>query len=276
MDANNQPSQNKIETLTISDSLQKSPLRYPGGKSRAVDLILSFIPKDEKEIVCPFLGGGSIELACASAGLKVYGSDIFKPLISFWHEIIKDPLALTKTILKYHPISKSAFVELQKKLPDIVDQHEQGAVFFVVNRSSFSGSTLSGGMSPNHPRFNLSSIERVTNFKIKNLFITECSFKEALSQHPDILSYLDPPYFIKSNLYGVNGSTHRDFDHQELAQILKTRNNWILSYNDCPFIRELYQEYKFFTPSWKYGMSANKNSKEVIIISHDLAKKLNI
>ncbi|MCG8626314.1 MAG: DNA adenine methylase, partial [Proteobacteria bacterium] len=61
--------------------LAKSPLRYPGGKSRAVSMILGLLPAGIKTLASPFLGGGSIELAVASHGVKVYGYDIFKPLV---------------------------------------------------------------------------------------------------------------------------------------------------------------------------------------------------
>jgi DNA adenine methylase len=56
-----------------------SPLRYAGGKSKAVGFILSNLPKlKTKRIVSPFFGGGSFEL-CASQelGIEVIGYDIF-------------------------------------------------------------------------------------------------------------------------------------------------------------------------------------------------------
>lgn len=252
--------------------IQKSPLRYPGGKSRAVGYILGLIPQDTKEMVCPFMGGGSIELACASLGIKVHAYDLFKPLVYFWKSLIKDSKQLAKEVYQYHPISKNKFYELQKKIMKS-NKKEQAIMFFVLNRTSFSGSTLSGGMSPNHPRFNPSSIERINNFKIKNLTVDLMDFKESLKKHPDILAYLDPPYLIKNTLYGNKGDTHRGFDHQGLFEILKHRKKWILSYNDSPEIRELYRDFKIVTPNWKYGMSTDKSSKEVIILSPDLANQ---
>ena len=60
----------------------KSPLRYPGGKTRAVKHILPHIPKGIKEFCSPFFGGGSVELAVADRGIPVYGYDIFQPLTS--------------------------------------------------------------------------------------------------------------------------------------------------------------------------------------------------
>ena len=49
-----------------------SPLRYPGGKNRAIKAIYSIIPQSERKLCSPFLGGASIELACTTR-MQVYG-----------------------------------------------------------------------------------------------------------------------------------------------------------------------------------------------------------
>jgi DNA adenine methylase len=82
-----------------------------------------------------------------------------------------------------------------------------------------------------------------------------------------MFAYLDPPYLIKSNLYGKKGDAHKDFDHRALAEILRHRRSWLLSYNDCDEIRALYRGFRFITPNWKYGMSNEKRSREVLIFS---------
>jgi len=259
------------------NQIQKSVLRYPGGKSRAVDFVMDLIPEDTKILVAPFFGGGSIELACASLGIKVYGYDIFNPLVNFWQCAIEDPKKLSKMVQKYHPISKDKFYELQKTQMDIKDKWESATVFFVLNRSSFSGSTLSGGMSPSHPRFNQGAIDRLKYFSIENLVVKNLDFHKAIALPRDkTLMYLDPPYLIKNMIYGNKGDTHRGFDHEGLAELVKKRSSWILSYNDCPEIRKIYSDYTILVPNWKYGMSKDKESKELIILSHDLAKKIKI
>ena len=50
----------------------KSPLRYPGVKSRAVKIISKYIPKGTTEICSPFFGGGSLELFCAQNGISLW------------------------------------------------------------------------------------------------------------------------------------------------------------------------------------------------------------
>ncbi len=253
----------------------RSPLRYAGGKSRGIIKISSFIPHETDVIYSPFLGGGSIELACVNNGITVYGYDNFKPLVEFWQCLLNNRIKLAKIIKEYYPLSKDRFYELQKSQHRSQSKYKRAAIFYVLNRSSFSGTTMSGGMSPNHPRFTISSIERIENFQIKNLHVEQADFKESIPKSKDNLLYLDPPYLIDQKLYGNKGDLHCGFDHEGLAKILKNRDNWILSYNDCSQIDKMYDAFEFYYPKWKYGMSNNKNSREVLILSNDLADKKN-
>lgn len=254
----------------------KSLLRYPGGKSRAVDIICKLIPQNIKKLCSPFFGGGSIELACAAKGIKVYGYDIFTPIVEFWICLQENPNLLAKEVEKYYPLPKEKFYELQDEQTNFTDIFQRASVFYVLNRSSFSGSTLSGGMSPGHPRFTQSSIQRLRNFYNPNFEVKELDFNKSIYLHRDTCLYLDPPYLIQNNLYGKKGDTHRYFDHKGLAEILKERDNWILSYNNCPEIQEFYKDYKILYPNWKYGMSNDKYSNEVLIISKDIEEYNNL
>jgi DNA adenine methylase len=245
-------------------------LRYPGGKTRAVEFISQFFPDKPDMLLSPFLGGGSIELALAAKGTIVYGYDIFPPLVEFWQCVVKEPHALANEVEKYFPLSRSAFYELQLHQTTFKTKLERAAVYYVLNRSSFSGSTLSGGMSPGHPRFTPSAIERLRRFYNPNIIVKKANYRLSLEEHPEAFAYLDPPYLIKSRLYGKKGNAHKGFDHEGLAQVLQNRDKWVLSYNDCPAIRDLYKGYRMAIPNWKYGMSNDKVSKEILIFSHDI------
>ena len=48
---------------------------------------------------------------------------------------------------------------------------------------------------------------------------------------------------------------------------MKQKNNWVLSYNPTPFILDLYKDYEIVYPEWAYGMSKDKNSKEILILN---------
>ena len=255
--------------------MAKSLLRYPGGKTRAVDIIEPLIPREVTELVSPFFGGGSIEFAFNERrnNAIVHGCDLFFPVATFWHYVINNPEELADAVQKEFPCSKERFYELQQE--DIYLTLHGSLLniaknFFVLNRCSFSGSTMSGGMSPGHPRFMQSNIDKLRAFRVKNLSVEYGNCIEFLHMHEKKFAYLDPPYLIKGNLYGKKGSTHRDFNHVEFRNYIEFRKSWILSYNDCPEIRQLYEGFRIETPTWAYGMSKDKKSKEVIIYSKDM------
>jgi len=144
-------------------------------------------------------------------------------------------------------------------------------MFYAINRSSFSGATFSGGFSKRaaYARFTDSSVKRLVEFSEPNLSVAKADFKTSIPKHPDAFLYLDPPYLLgqgREKLYGDGGSTHADFDHVGLQQILTKRTKWVMSYNDCEQIREMYKDCEIREASWTYGMNKSKKSSEIIII----------
>jgi len=254
----------------IPETYPKSPLRYPGGKNRAVKHILPFIPDTTEHLCSPFFGGGSIELACTARGMSVKGYDLFSPLVDFWQCLLENPKQLADRVEKYHPLERKQFYSLQKRYVTLKDSMERAAVFYVLNRSSFSGVTLSGGMSTGHPRFTKSSIERLRNFAVSNFTVQNADYRQSITENKDAFLYLDPPYLNGQKLYGVKGDTHEGFDHETLRKLLDQRGRWILSYNDCPTIRKWYADYQILKADWQYGMGSSKESNEIVVLSHDL------
>ena len=238
----------------------KSPLRYPGGKTRAIKHLLPHIP--EGDICSPFLGGGSLELVLAE-DRKVYAYDAFYPLYNFWNCLLTDKEELVKEVRALHPLDKEGFKALRELIKAYNSNHPQSyvaaAAYYAINRSSFSGATLSGGFSQQAAdgRFNENSIKRLENFHAPNLEVGFMSFEESIELHENKFLYLDPPYFLgdKSNkLYGKAGDMHEGFDHELLHLLLTNRQNWLLCYNNCEYIRDLYSDYEIIPAEWTYGM----------------------
>lgn len=250
-------------------SIQKSLLRYPGGKTRAVQKIVKYIPKDVTEILSPFLGGGSIELYLASNGIKVYGCDLFKELMCFWQLLLTDKNKLHDFAVNNSIISKEIFYKMQKDILNEQDNDIVGAMFYILNRCSFSGTGLSGGMTPGQTRYTHRQIANIASFKCDNLTVEQLSFEDSLNKYKDLFVYADPPYLLENScLYGVKGDKHHNFDHETLRDMLIKRNNgWIVSYNDNEAIRDMYKGYKIVEPEWAYGMSSNKKSNEILVLN---------
>ena len=263
-----------------------SILRYPGGKTRAAKLIADMVPETTENIVSPFFGGGSFEFHWARANPegRVIAADLFYPVANFWQQVKRNPAAVADAVKNYYPLSKDEFYALQQRHLHTTDPVIAAAQFYVLNRASFSGSTLSGGMSPGHARFNEASITRLRDFTMDNVDVDNNSIFTWLRRGPlrrkhvrqdNTVIYLDPPYWINNdNLYGHKGSTHKQFDHKRLYALLNLLTEhgwtWILSYNNSDDVKKLYREYPYIEPQWAYGMSKDKSAKEIIITSGEL------
>ena len=234
-----------------------STIVYPGGKTRAAEQILSLYPKDTKRLVSPFFGGGSLETAAARRGWRVYGSDIFKALVSYHLQVQRGPEALRKRVWDFYPPCRPVAERIRRQYYNIVDPIDRAAAFFMLNRTSFAGFTLAKtGFCEAFGSFEPSDIQRLGEWEWpRTLSIEELDFEEALENQPSIPAYLDPPYPIPNMTYGDEDDDTQAFGHERLAKCLKARTApWVLSYNDHPFILDLYAGFKIMKPKWTYSM----------------------
>ena len=252
----------------------KSPLRYPGGKTRAcktLDEIINEKDFDTSVVISPFFGGGSFEFfLCNKYGSKLIVNDKFKPLISFWKSVQTRKVELCSELRKLlNVVSKSIFSTMRDTIMEDTDDFIQGYKYFVINRCSFSGATLSGGFSTesSKKRFTESSIKRTEDLNLNDVEFHNLDFETFLKGKKGLI-FLDPPYYLNenSNLYGKNGDMHENFNHEKLFQVLNKRKNWIMTYNNCDYIRDLYKNYEIREVKWSYGMNASKESSEIVII----------
>ncbi len=254
-----------------------SNLRWPGAKTRAVEQILEHFPLDVREVASVFLGGGSVELALCDQGVRVWGYDRCSYLINYWQVLLRSPERLANRMQslflpKMNEMEGHFFYRLQKGIGLMDDPWDRAACFFTLNRASFSGTTLAGGMSRGFQRLNERCIQRLRQFSCTNLRVHCQDFRLSIPANSHRFLFLDPPYALpkgKNNLFGVKGRSHRSFNHLALARLLKSRKDggFVLCYNDCEFIRDLYKEYRFIRLKWAYGMGKSKESSELLIIA---------
>lgn len=278
------------------EKLIKSPLRYPGGKSRALKFLTQFLPKDISEFREPFFGGGSLGLYVAQnrSKAKIYANDLNYELFCFWQSLQSDCAGLISGILelKHHFVEgKELYNFILSRRNDELDELTRGIDFFILNRITFSGVVDSGGYSQKsyESRFTPSSVERLekTSEILGNFVFSHNDYKVALqdknnqnSDDKSVFLFLDPPYFSasKSKLYGKKGILHTSFNHNELCECLKsTKHKFLLTYDDSAFIRELYRDFYLCEWDLQYGMNNFKQTnapkgKELLISNFDLVK----
>jgi len=248
-----------------------APIRYAGGKSLAVGLVVELIPDNVKRIVSPFLGGGSVEVAYAvELSLPVIAYDIFDILISFWKAQLHNPEALYQKLLKFEP-SKMGFKQVKERLK----QHWTGeapldeldlAAYFYFNHNTSYGPHFLGWPSSvylQQQRYQ-KMIEKVRNFRAGNIEVECASFEEVMPKYKNDFLYCDPPYYLGGDSKTFVGMYphrnfpihHNGFKHEKLRDLLmEHKGGFVLSYNDCSIIREWYKDFDMIAPSWQYTFS---------------------
>ena len=246
----------------------KTPLRYPGGKSRAVPKLCQWLPAEITEYREPFLGGGSmaIEMTKRYPDLPIWVNDLYKPLYLFWLALRDDGDYLYDQLIQLkqrHPDQGSArqlFLDAKEKVnDDDLSYKDKAVAFYIINKCSFSGLTESSSFSPQASDSNF-SIRGINNLKyysklIKNWKITCLDYSKLQSDESDVFLYADPPYNVKDNLYGYKGEMHKGFDHALFADIMDAHLcNVMISYNNHPDIIHRFEEWYQYDFAHTYTM----------------------
>ena len=276
----------------------KSPLRYPGGKSRGVKVIKEYIPqfREFREV---FFGGGSLTFHYQQLYPEntFLGNDLNFELFCFWNMLKNNGDQLINSVQEIYNEyrlgindddelyrrGKELFRTIVGRRNDDLTEIERGVDFFVLNRITFSGVVDSGGYSNGSfkGRFTQSSIERLktTRNVIEGVEFHCEDYSELITREGnDVLIFLDPPYHsaTKSKLYGRNGILHTEFNHERLFEFLnETNHNWIMTYDNSDFIRNLYRDFYKVEWSLQYGMTNRNNAtsrkgNELLISNYNL------
>jgi DNA adenine methylase len=264
----------------------KSPLRFPGGKSRAIAQMLPLVP-DFEEYREPMVGGGSLFLALKQKfPLRRYWiNDINYELYCFWKVAQECADALADAVHKVRQNTtdgRALFYRLLEQYGQ-GSEFERAVRFFVLNRITFSGTVDSGGYSEQafHNRFTHSAVERIRPLGnlLRGVKITCEDYAPVVQQKGEkVFIYLDPPYYsvAESRLYGRRGELHLSFDHERLREILgQIPHKWLLTYDECGYIRERYANYTQLRWTLQYGMNNYRQprarpGKELFIANYDI------
>ena len=271
----------------------KTPLRYPGGKSRAVKKMAQFFPlfSDYKEFREPFLGGGSVALYITQMHphLDIWVNDLYEPLYTFWKQLQSNGNELKNELLQLkqrHPDQTSAkylFLEAKEYLskPERFTTPKNRAVsFYIVNKCSFSGLTESSSFSKqaSDSNFSMRGIEKLPYYQelISKWKITNLSYEELMTDDRDVFVYLDPPYEIKSNLYGKRGNMHKGFDHDKFYfDCDKYGCDQMVSYNSSNLIKSRFIDWKPYEYDHTYTMRSvgeymkeQQQRKELLLLNY--------
>ena len=276
----------------------KTPLRYPGGKSRACTKMGQFFPdlREYVEFREPFLGGGSVAIHVSKLypHLKITVNDLYEPLINFWMNLQMFGDELTKELknLKITNCNQDSARCLFAEMKDVINDRkytnlERAVAFYVVNKCSFSGLTESSSFSAqaSDSNFSMRGIEKLPEYSeiISHWHINQYSYEYCFRTdiHDGLFMYLDPPYDIKDNLYGKKGEMHKSFDHDKFASDCDEHNNikMLISYNSDQLVKDRFKnwnagEFKLTYTMRSVGeyMRDQQERKELLLFNYKLSE----
>ena len=275
----------------------KTPLRYPGGKSRAVTKMGQYFPnlRDYIEYREPFLGGGSVAIYVSQMypHLKITVNDLYEPLMNFWSnlQMFGDELYTELKNLKIAHCNQDSARCLFAEMKDIINDKtktdlERAIAFYVVNKCSFSGLTESSSFSAqaSDSNFSMRGIEKLPEYSeiISHWHINQYSYEYCFRTdvHDGLFMYLDPPYDIKDNLYGHKGSMHKRFDHDKFAEDCDEIDTpMMISYNSDQLVKDRFKDWSAAEFDLTYTMRSvgdymreQKERKELILMNYNKPK----
>lgn len=269
-----------------------SPLRYPGGKAKVANFVQCLIKENallDGNYVEPYVGGGAVALSLLfNEYVKdIYINDKDKSIYAFWHSVLHNTDALCK-LIKDSPIDvqtwkKQKAVQACKENADLL---ELGFSTFFLNRTNRSGILKAGiiggysqiGNYKMDARFNkedlIKRIQRIADYtnriQVSNKDAVALVQKMKNTLPSNSLFYLDPPYYIKGK--GLYMNYYNDDDHKNIANTINEINDhkWIMSYDNVPFITNLYSQYRQQCFELSYSAGSSGKGKEIMIFCNSI------
>lgn len=262
-----------------------TPLRYPGGKGKFAPFVkgLMKINDLDGDYLEPYAGGAGValDLLFNNHCRNIHINDLDPAIFNFWRSVTVDTESFLK---KIHDtcVTMDEWYRQKNILenPENHTQLEHGFSTFFLNRTNRSG-ILKGGVIGGKAqsgeytldaRFNKEElkrrIERIGKYAAQIHVYNEDAF-ELLKRVDHILPcnslvYLDPPYYVKGQGLYRNFYTHDD--HVLIRKTLdNVKTNWIVSYDNCLEIKEIYNGYRLDTYALNYSAYSKTKGSEVMI-----------
>lgn len=216
-------------------------MAWVGGKKALRDEILARFPRNYKRYIEVFGGAGWVLFHKPPGNDFEVFNDFNGNLVNLYRCVREQPEAL-RNELRYMLNSRLDFeymkgmLHSQAVLPDV----RRAAYYYALIRYSYAAGTSTFGSQPHAMWNNFPLIESAAG-RLQKVVIENKDCVKLIRQYdrPESFFYCDPPYYNADQYYEAVSSD--GFDHAGLADaLLGIKGKFLLSYNDCPEIRALY------------------------------------
>lgn len=232
-----------------------SPIKWRGGKRNLRKEIISLIP-DHHTYVEPFAGGLWVLFGKENSKVEVI-NDVDRNLINFY-TVIKNNINGFLDLFDTYLISRDEFNYLKSLPDDDLSDVMMAYKFYYINKNSFGGDMTSfNSYHRDKPYLNENSLKllKKAHSRLKSVWIENMDYINVVKKFdsPKSFIYLDPPYHETNNGSYREG---KNVDFEEMKSVLDSvKGKWLLSVNDCEYIRELFEDYNFNEVQVQYNMS---------------------
>ncbi len=269
--------------VNVASVPQRSPFRYPGGKTWLVPQIRSWLNSQSIRpglLVEPFAGGGIVSLTVAFERLaeRVLMVEIDAQVASVWQALIGGEADwLADRILNFQMTQESLTEELNKE----DDSLRQTAFKTLLrNRTSHGGIMAPGaglikygeqgkGISSRwYPQTLAQRIRNIGKVSEKIDFIhgDGVAIMRKYVEQPDVVFFIDPPYTAAGKKAGTRLYAHNGLDHEELFALAKQlRGDFLMTYDDAIGVRAMAERYGFEVVEIAMKNTHHANMNELLI-----------
>lgn len=265
--------------INVASVPQRSPFRYPGGKTWLIPTVRKWLKQDSKRIkllVEPFAGGGIVSLTAAFEKLAEHVTmvELDEEIAAVWEIILSDKNNwLAEKIFSFDFTFENIKTELDNSNKSLSDL----AFCTILKNRVFHGGILAkgSGMIKNgengkgissrwYPKTLKDRILAIDYVRHNIDFLTGDAFKilEDNLENVNAYFFIDPPYTVA----GKRLYTHFDIDHENLFKLTsQLKGKYMLTYDDTAEIRALADKYKLQYRTIPMRTTHHREKNEIII-----------
>ena len=251
-----------IPAVNVASVPQRSPLRYPGGKTWLIPHVrawLSGIEQRPQLLVEPFCGGAIVSLTTVMEGLaeRCLMAELDRDVAAFWHAALRHGPELRERIAAFE-LSREAVNAISGEQPDGVI--ERGFRALVLNRTRRGGILAPGASlarvgengkgvaSRWYPETIMSRLRRISDWSDRIAFCETDGMRllKVLSPMENVAVFVDPPYTAGGKRAGKRLYSNHEIDHARLFELLAdSEANFLMTYDCAPEIVDLIRRHSF-------------------------------
>ena len=271
----------KIPAVNVASVPQRSPLRYPGGKTWLIPHLRAWLAERSPPpvFVEPFCGGAIVALTAVMEGFAPRGVliELDRDVAAFWHTALCHADTLCERVLSFHPTRENVKEISETPPADLVDH---GFRTLVINRTRRGGILAPGASltrigengkgvaSRWYPETIVNRLRAISAFADRIAFCESDGVKvlESMALVDGVAIFVDPPYTVGGKKAGRRLYAHHDVDHRRIFEILDDSGaDFLMTYDASPEVIRLVRHHGFSAASVLMKNTHHARLRELVI-----------